>query len=216
MRPWSYSRLSCYEECPKQFWYRYVENVPSSRPSSPATERGSAIHKTAEEYLLDVHKVYPPELQKVAGHAMLLKSKGAKPEVKLAVKEDWTPTDYDSSDAYFRAIIDIHYVEGNVGHIQDWKTGKVYDSHKVQLETYVAIAAAHYPEATEFRSRCVYIDQGVVSTPTVTPADRIKPIRLLLDGRIKNAESDTVYPTRANPNCKWCGYSKRHGGPCPH
>jgi hypothetical protein len=216
MRPWSYSRLSTYEDCPKQYFYAYKESLPSSRPSSPAAERGTNIHKSAEEYLLDVRKIYPPELQKVAGHAMLLKGKRAKPEVKLAVKDDWTPCSFDDPEAYLRAVIDILYLEENVLHIQDWKTGQVYDTHAVQLETYVAIAAAHHPEATEYRGRCVYIDQGVISTPKVTPAERLKPIRLLLDGRIKNAETDEIFPVRAGQHCRWCGYSKRHGGPCEH
>jgi hypothetical protein len=147
---------------------------------------------------------------------MSLKAKKAQPEVKLAVREDWSPCEYDHPEAYLRAIIDIHYLEDTVLHIQDWKTGQVYDSHAVQLETYVAVAAAHYPEATEYRSRCVYIDQGVISAPKVTTANRLKPIRMLIDGRIKNAESDEIYPIRAGQHCKWCNYSRKYGGPCPH
>lgn len=215
MRPWSYSRLTTWEECPMQYKYYYIEKLPGSRPPSPAGSRGSEIHKKAELYLLNELKLYPPELQKVSAHAMMLKAKKAKPEVKLAVKEDWTPVDYDSPDVYFRCIIDVHYHEETVCHVQDWKTGKVYDSHADQLEIYVAVAAAHAPpETTEYRSRPIYIDQGFVATPKVVTPDRVKPIRLLLDGRIRNAEADTIFPTRAGQHCKWCDYSSRHGGPC--
>jgi hypothetical protein len=167
-----------------------------------------------EEYLKGERKIYPPEIQQVAAHAMLLKAKGAEPEKKLAVREDWTPTEYDADDVYLRAIIDITYKDGDTVHIQDWKTGRVYDYHKDQLSTYVAVASAHHPEAKEFVVRAIYIDQGVVSTPTRTSADRVKPIRLMLDGRIKNAEADQIWPTRAGPACKYCDYSKKFGGPC--
>ena len=215
-RPWSYSRLGTYEDCPAQYNYNYREQLPSFRPSSPAASRGTDIHALAEQYLLGTISMYPPELQKVAAHAMLLKAKKATPEQKLAVREDWTPCDYDDSDTYLRAIIDILYVDADVLHIQDWKTGQIYDKHTGQLETYVAIAAAHHPEATEYRARAVYIDQGVVSTPKVTKPEKLKPIRLMIDGRIKNAEADTTFLVKPGQACRWCNYSKKWGGPCAH
>jgi len=214
MRPWSYSRLSTYTDCPAQYNYKYVERAEGHRPDSPAASRGSDLHSAAEAYLKDELKIYPPEFQRISGHCMLLKSKGAQSEAKLAVKEDWTPTEYDSADVYFRAIIDVIYVDENVLHIQDWKTGQVYPSHAVQLEKYVAVAAAHYPEATEYRTRLLYIDQGVVTPAKVTLPVRLKPIRMMIDGEIKNAESDEIYPTRSGQHCRWCDYSKKFGGPC--
>jgi len=78
----------------------------------------------------------------------------------------------------------------------------------------VAVAAAHHPEATEYRTRLIYIDQGVVTPVKVTLPARLKPIRMMIDGEIKNAESDEIYPTRSGPHCKWCDYSKKYGGPC--
>jgi hypothetical protein len=168
-----------------------------------------------EEYLNDVRKIYPPELQRVAAHAMMLKAKGAKAELKLAVDEAWKPIAYDAENVYLRAIIDVVMLEGDHLHIQDWKTGRIYDSHKDQLSTYVAVAAANYPDAKDITVRAIYIDQGMVSTPTSTHAERgLKPIRLMLDGRIKNAESDEIYPTRAGKHCSYCDYSKRWEGPC--
>jgi len=208
--------LSTYEECPKQFWYSYIEKLPGFRPPSPAADRGTEIHGKAEEYLLGKIQLYPHELQKVAAHAMGLKARHAKPEQRLAVKEDWSPTDYYDKDAYFRAIVDILYPEDRTIHVQDWKTGQIYDSHPVQLEQYVAVVAAHYPDAERYTTRLVYIDQGLVSKPRTIESGMIKGIRIMLDGRIKNAEADTIYPVRSGSHCKWCDYSSRHGGPCPH
>jgi RecB family exonuclease len=174
------------------------------------------IHTMAEEYLQDIRKIYPPELQKVAGHAMMLKTKKAKPEAKVAVKEDWAPCDFDDSAAYFRGIIDVIYQEEDTLHIQDWKTGQVYDSHKSQLETYVALAAPHYPEVSRFAVRAIYIDQGMVSTPRTLEKEKLKPIRLMIDGRIKNAETDEVFPTKPGSSCRWCDFSKKNNGPCEY
>jgi len=213
MRPWSYSRLKCYETCPKQYSYKYVEKLAGSRPSSPAATRGSEIHEKAEKYLLDELHIYPPELQKVAGHAMKIKALKAKPEAKLAVREDWSPCEYEAADVYLRAIIDILIPGEEQVHIQDWKTGKEYPEHKDQMTLYANIAAAHYP-AKEYITQLVYIDQGFVTSPKATPTERIKGTRIMLDGRIKIAEKDEILPAKPNAMCKWCEYSQRHGGPC--
>lgn len=220
MRPWSYSRLSCWEQCPKKYWYQYVEKLPVAPRESPAADRGSDIHDKAERYLKGELSMYPPELQKVSAHAMLLKQKEAKAEVHYGTKVDWSPCDYDAKDAYFRGIIDIEYIEhwesGPVVCLEDWKTGQIYATHADQLKQYVALAASHHPEAHSFRSRPVYIDQGVIAAPVVTMPDRVKPIRMILDGKIKNAEEDTIFPVRSGQHCKWCDYSQRYGGPCPN
>ena len=213
MRPWSYSRLSTWETCPRQFQYYYVEKLEGHRPESPAANRGLLIHDKADKYLRGELKMYPFEFQKVSGHMMLLKAKKVQSEVKLAVKEDWTPCDYKAEDAYFRAILDVLYVENGICHIQDHKTGEVYPSHPIQLADYVPIAAAHYPNM-EYETRLIYVDKGVVTPPKKTASDKLKGIKIMLDGRIKNAEDDNIFPTRAGAHCKWCDYSSRYGGPC--
>lgn len=220
MRPWSYSRIKCYEECPKQYWYQYKENLPSSKPDSPAANRGTDIHLMGENYLKGEIKVYPPEFQKVSGHLMMLKAKDAIPELKMAANDKWEAVDWKDPTAYFRGIIDVHYeMEGQDGTlvcIEDFKTGKVYDSHPKQMETYVALVGSHYPQAKAFVTRLIYIDQGIITPPKTYDVVRLKPIRLMLDGRIKNAEEDEIFPVRSGSHCRFCGYSQRFGGPCPN
>ena len=40
---WSYSRLSCFEKCPKQAEFKFVKKL--KEPGSPAMDRGKHIHK---------------------------------------------------------------------------------------------------------------------------------------------------------------------------
>jgi hypothetical protein len=58
------------------------------------------------------------------------------------------------------------------------------------------------------------VDKGIVTPPKKTANDKLKGIKIMLDGRVKNAEEDTIFPTRAGAHCKWCDYSSRYGGPC--
>jgi hypothetical protein len=192
-----------------------MERLPSFRPpsSKAKADRGKEIHAQAEAYLLGELKLYPPDLQRVSSHAMLLKQKKALSEQKLAVKIDWSKCEWDDPEAYMRAIIDVLYTDEQVCHIQDWKTGQVYDSHDVQLLDYVPVVAAHYPDMT-YQTRLIYIDQGFVSQPKTHGPERIRPIRLMLDGRIKLAEEDTIFPVKPGRHCSRCDYSARFGGPC--
>jgi hypothetical protein len=200
------------------FWYSYVENMPSFKPENPAAYRGKEIHSQGEKYLLGEVHIYPVTYQKVATHIMGLKAKHAMPEMKMAVDVTWTAVDYEAPEAYFRGIIDVHYEtdDGMTIHIEDFKTGQVYPEHPKQMMDYVPLVAAQYPTAEKFVTRLIYIDQGVVTPPKVIEVERLKPIRLLLDGRIENAEADTIFPVKPGNACKWCDYSKRYGGPCPN
>jgi len=216
MRPWSYSRLSTWETCPKQYWYSYKERMAGFRPESPSANRGSDLHDKADRYLKGELNMYPPEFQRVSTHLMGLKAKHALSEQKIAANVEWAPCDYESPDAYFRAIIDVLYVDTNEKYVsvQDHKSGQIYPEHVVQMSDYVAVVAAHYPEY-QFRTQLIYIDQGIVTMPKIIEPDRVKPIRLMLDGRIKNAEDDTIWPTKPGSHCGWCDYSIKYGGPCP-
>ena len=214
MRPWSYSRLKTYEDCPAKYKFRYVDrHVVSPRPS-PAADRGSEIHEKAENYLLGNVPIYPPELQQVSGHAMLLKTHKAIPEHKIGVKSDWSISDYNDPDVYIRAIFDIVYQDGTVLHIQDWKTGKVYDTHEQQMKDYAAIGLSIHPDVTEVRTRLIYIDQGVVTPTKAFPTNHIVSLRELLKGRIQQAEDEKVFPTRQGRACRFCDFAKKNDGPC--
>jgi len=214
MRPWSYSRKGTYTDCPKQYWYKYVEKMEGFRPPAVAANRGHAIHKAAEDYLRD-GMMYPKELQKVAGHAMALKAKKAMPELKYAVTEKWEPCDYEAPEAYFRGIIDVTWEALPAVGIEDWKSGQVYAEHAKQLEEYVALAAPQYPAAEYFLTRLIYIDQGIITPPKKVPLEKLKPIRIMIDAVIQNAEADTIYPATPSANaCRWCEYHHKHGGPC--
>ena len=46
---WSYSRLSCFERCPKQAEFKFVKKI--KEPGSPAMDRGKEIHGLCEDFI---------------------------------------------------------------------------------------------------------------------------------------------------------------------
>jgi hypothetical protein len=189
--------------------------MPEFKAPSPAAQRGTGIHSEGENYLLNKTFICPPSYQKVSGHLMGLKARKAIPEMKMAVNEKWEPVDYKASDAYFRGIVDVHYIHEETLHVEDFKTGQIYSSHPAQMEVYTALAVAEYPEVKYITTRLVYVDQGIVTPPKTVEVSRVKPIRMLMDGRIKIAEEETIFPATPSADaCRFCGYKAKDGGPC--
>ena len=58
---WSYSRLSCFEKCPKQAEFKFVKRI--KEPGSPAMDRGKDMHKLCEEYIRGHFDEIPKELK---------------------------------------------------------------------------------------------------------------------------------------------------------
>ena len=61
---YSNSRLSCFEDCPKRFWYRYVIKIPSEFESIEAFV-GKRVHEVIERLHLALAKGHIPTLDQV-------------------------------------------------------------------------------------------------------------------------------------------------------
>lgn len=216
MRPWSYSRLTTYEECPAQYRYCYVEKLPGiEKDPSTGAGRGTRVHKSAEDFLTGAASTFDRELSQQSTLLHALKARGAIPEKRIGVADDWSDVGYDSPTVMLRGSQDVYIIENKEVTVYDWKTGKVYDSHKDQMDFYAVLASCIAPEAERIITKLVYVDLGI-TTPKEYPADHIPPLKVLLKTRIQNAEADTILPVRPGPHCTWCDYSKRKGGPCKH
>jgi len=68
VKSWSFSRLTDYDfdlgGCPAKFKYKHLDKLPE--PKGEALERGSTIHKLAEDYIAGTIKRVPKELEKFA------------------------------------------------------------------------------------------------------------------------------------------------------
>jgi CRISPR/Cas system-associated exonuclease Cas4 (RecB family) len=49
--PVGYSQIKTFTSCPRKWWINKVAGVAT--PSTPATERGSAVHTIIESYLVN-------------------------------------------------------------------------------------------------------------------------------------------------------------------
>lgn len=216
---WSYSRLACYETCPRQFRYRYVDKLPE--PKSPAMDRGILIHEALEAYVKAKAPVkLPPGFHHLKPELNLLRKAGAIAERELAFDRDWRPMSWFDRNVYVRIKIDVSV---SVGHRRrktiDYKTGQAKpEKHTEQLELY---AVAEYyatpvqPEAVE--TGVWYVDHH--SQPLmlgITSGQReFLRLRQAWETRANRLLTDRKFVPRPIPSrCKWCPYSGLKGGPC--
>lgn len=207
-KPISYSGLKLFKQRPKRFHHQYV--LGNKEPSGKAAERGTRLHDLLEKFFLGGEYPNDPVLEPWRGFMEELLAYDPTPEAALAVTEDWAPCAFDDPAAYYRGKADLMFTLDGVHHILDWKSGKKYDEHKLQGESYVAMSPSH----EGYRTCFVYLDSPLdIAEFTYTPEERIQHIAAVCE------DVDTVRSTEhfeANPGdaCRWCPLDWRKGGEC--
>jgi len=207
---WSYSALSTYKACPAQYKYSYIDNLPS--PASPAMARGTRLHTLCEGYVLGTLPHLPNDLRKIGAMLEGLRLLKAKAEEVWLHDKAWRPC--DDANSWIKAIVDVHYLQGDVLHVIDYKSGQAYPEHDEQLQFYGILGLEQVPEAKRVEYRAIYIDSG--STGAV--GGLIRPmadgLRDRWEADAQTMYSDVEFVPTPGKGCRWCSYHKKNNGPC--
>lgn len=225
---WSFSRYTAYNDCPRSAYYKFIEKRPE--PGSPAMDRGTAIHKLAEDYILGKIKELPSELSQVRAQVQTLRksfredANSVVVEDTWAFKEDWSITSWD--DWYgcrLRIKVDAaRFVNKKAMVITDWKTGKFRPgdlyTYEQQLKLYVLGAFLRYPELERVSPRLVYTDEGKIfpEVPDIWERKSVPMLQSFWTDTTKRMLNDTVYEPTPGNACRWCYFRKSNGGPCQY
>ena len=228
--PWSTSKVHTALRCPREFHYRYVDKLKPVE-IMPETRIGKAIHaaleaalrgtgwqealaSAGEEFQGDQRLRYDtigqglePFLSRINEFRQRRRVSRQLVEFTLAVREDFTPTQFYAGDAFFRGILDLGFVydDGRIA-IVDHKTGVRHDWHTTieQLEGYAALALAH------LRARKFWLGVHWVADAEVEwkmKVDRAAVEDTLLPRVLDNIEAAALAVDdgpRPNP-AAWCG-----------
>ena len=214
----SYSRMTTHGKCGLKYKWSYVDKVPVDRGEpGPALLRGTKLHDSAEHYVLGKIPQVDPELEFYAQWLHGLKENyDCKPEFQWGLTRDFEPCDFDSPDAYIRGIFDLAVMscteENGEGDIFEYKTGKIYDDHKLQREFYAIPAMLHFDWPT-VKVSTVYFDQKKTHEETWT-RDDIPAIKAKLDSKIHLMGLAGSWIPNPSWMCRFCDFSKDKGGPC--
>lgn len=213
MNSWSYSRLSVFEKCPKQYYYSSIKKIPT--PQHPAAQRGTNIHDAAERYIKGEDKVFPKELlqfQDAFEDLQRMYTEGTcVVEEDWAFDTEWKPTGWFDDDTWGRYKIDAYVKKDDKTVVIDFKTGRYLgneSSHEAQCALYAAATAYKFPETTKIQAELWYLDHGRISRHSYT-TEELDVRRKNFHARAMKLSTATEYEaTPSSHACKWCYFGK--------
>jgi len=171
------------------------------------------MHAMAEDYVNGKINFCPAEIKKIGPLMETLKAQKAKTEEVWLLDKNWEPTD-DPNKAWVKSIIDVHFLDGETLHVKDYKSGRMYDSHRGQLELYGIMGLLRYPEAKRVATSAIYMDDGFEGMDgSIIRAMLPKMIKVWEDKAQRMMTDDILAPNPGSA-CRWCSYKKENGGPC--
>ena len=168
--PWSYSSLSKFETCPRQYKLTRMTGEVKEPPTE-ATTHGKDVHKALEDYLNDDADMP----SKYEGYrAMADKVKDAPGdllvEYQFALTSSFQPTEFDADDAWVRGVIDAGKINGSKATSLDWKTGKPKEDGD-QMRLFAAATFALYPNLDTVRTGYVWLAHNKITQETYRRED---------------------------------------------
>jgi hypothetical protein len=135
-----------------------------------------------------------------------LESYGA--EHKLAFDRNWQPCDFFGDDAYFRMVVDFHFLQGELAVVLDWKSNRAVPGtveKDLQLRTYGwGLKQAVYPEVQEILLRLHFLRYGKEREVLLEPLD-LEGVPGFLADKINIIEQDKDYNPTPGSFCGPCG-----------
>jgi hypothetical protein len=205
MTPWSYSRLTKFETCPKQHWALNISKTVKETPNEK-TNYGNDLHLAFAANLRS-GKALPLAMRQ---YQSMLDPIRAQPgehviEQKIAITQGLQPTDWFAHDVWLRVISDLTILKDTRAAIFDWKTGKMYDDF-TQLRLTGAVLFLLAPEVEQVSLSYVWTQTKKVTSERLVKADVLK-VWTGLAPRIRayqTAHDTEAFPVKPGIHCKWC------------
>ena len=141
---YSYTSFNCYENCPKQFYYRYVARSLPFQETEPM-RWGNRVHK-ALAHRLQTKEPLPPTLEQFEPLCAALEQASGPTLIEHTLLTDRARKTAQKASAYMTARPD--FVTFNDAYtyafIVDWKTGKPREDDTELCFQTIALRA-HYP-----------------------------------------------------------------------
>lgn len=206
---WSFSGLSQYTNCARQFKLQRIDKVIPYQETE-ATLHGSRVHLALEEYVRD-GKPLPDDCRKYQKFADKIVSLGGEVfvEKEFALTRSLDPCDFKDNNAWCRGIIDVGAVKGDRAFVGDYKTGKIRPDSD-QLKLFAAFVMHHYPDVDKVRTAYVWLKFDKTTVETYT-RDDLPAIWDHFNAKVRKLEmsyENDKWVPRPSGLCGWCNCSR--------
>lgn len=203
---WSFSSLTKYETCPRQYAAIRVHRTCKDEMGEAAFW-GDKVHKALEARVLT--KAPLPEGM-TQWEPIVCKFDTPKGQVftetQMALTRNLQPCTWMSKEAWVRGIVDIGVDAGPVVVALDWKTGKV-KSDTDQLKLFAGLIMQTKPYVQKVRTGYVWLQHNKLTRETYTRDDlpTIWEEFSARSGRLARAYEQDKWPAKPSGLCsKWC------------
>lgn len=223
LKTWSYSARKVFEECAYRSYLERVKKLDT--PSSPAADRGTAIHQEAEDYVSGLIGDLPKSLKKFDSEFLQLRNlyEAGKVEVEgdWGFTLDWEPCGWMAPDVWARVKLDVLVMEDDKSaRVIDHKTGKHWGNevpHSQQALLYAIAAFLRYPSLQYSMTEMWYLDHG----KTMKKAYSREQAMIFLPSQYQRAITMTTAtefePSPNKQTCRFCSFKDtqgEHDAPC--
>jgi hypothetical protein len=204
MDAWTYSRLSGFETCPKQYFETKV-NKSVVEGDTVATIWGKKVHTAFENCIQDGTPL-PEGMTQWQGIAdKFAHLPGEKlVEYKFSIDKNFQPSPWDA--AWSRGIADLVVRHKNRVLIADWKTGKRKPTE--QLDLYAGYIMAQWPETESIQTAFVWLKEHKMTKKTMDAAEAVPIIWQGFVPRVRRMErayEQDTWPAKPSGLCRgWC------------
>lgn len=219
---WSYSKLKNFEVCPKRHFHIDLARDVKEEESDNLIY-GNLLHEHMAKYVdkgialpAGTTGDFPPYNSPVNQKwADIVKNAPGRTlvEQKYAITRAHEPRKYFDRDVWYRGIGDVVKLNGPVGLIIDWKTGKIVED-SVQLALMAQCMFSHYPELQAVRAEFVWLKEDATTRQNFKRTDMVGLWNSLMP-RVNTLEASSKamnYPPKPGHLCrKWCPVTQ-----CPH
>jgi len=205
---YSYTRLKTYENCPKQFYFRYIQGLPVK--TNAGMRFGEKLHKliadsltsTPDYSLLDISQVQ--EAQGLVQNALAYIGDRTLVGSEMPVGVDQKFRQKPFEKAYLRGIVDaIVYDPASGIELIDFKTNYAPES-KEQLLLYALLSGPQIgvlPEKLTFFSL-----RFNEATSWDLDIEEVENFRLFLKSRIARIEATKTFEPQPSDECDTCPF----------
>jgi hypothetical protein len=174
IKPWSFSRIKSFEQCPKKFYHLKVAK-DYKEPVTSAMHYGTQAHLAAEEYVKD-GKPLPEHFSFLKDTLDSLIAKEGKKlcEYEMGITESLEPCGFRDKDVWYRGIADLVIIneDKKLAWIVDYKTSKSATyADRGQLELMALAVFKHFPKIEKVNAGLLFVVCKQLITEKYTRAE---------------------------------------------
>lgn len=212
---YSFSAISKFEHCPRQFYETAILKLHKFEPTVE-TEFGIAVHNALEVAVLKGTPL-PANMkmfQPIVDEANKLVEKGwaVRTEASYGLTKDghgYTGRDvFWNTNVVLGSIADLLCIKGTAAVVMDYKSGSNKHPDLDQLDVMALTTFVNFPEVQTVEGVLAFIIKGGMNTRSYTREADLERLRTIWVGKcsfIDEATRTTNFPnTKYTPLCGWC------------